>query len=236
MGFPTGFSTVASAIEFADNYNKWIVKQFYPFIGKKVLEIGVGQGNYKRYLPSLDLIVSIDIDIETIKRAQSRDRESIYLVVDASDPKLAEKLGLYSFDTIICINVLEHIPANEKAIKNMMSILKPGGNLLLFVPALPALYTDMDKLAGHIRRYKKYDIKKLFYSNECTIEKLEYFNPIGGIVWWLNKFVRHRNLDSNNINTQIRLFDKYVVPISSSINGITKKFFGQSLLCVVKKL
>jgi len=157
---PTGFSTMTSSVEFADNYNNWILNEFRPFLGKNILEIGTGQGNFKKLLGySYSTYISIDIDDKVVQRAKIRDPEGNYLTLSITDSKCRELLKQYNIDTIICINVLEHIKKPEIAIYNMLKILTYGGNLLLFVPAFPYIYNSMDKLAGHFTRYTKTSLK-----------------------------------------------------------------------------
>ena len=232
----TGFKTMASSMEFADNYNNWIINKFNPYIGSSLLEIGTGQGNFKKYLSHrVKQYVSIDIDEKVIKRAKERDSGGNYIVADAASNDFSSKLKEFSFDTVMCVNVLEHIPDHKKAIANMLQVLRPGGHLLLFVPAFQALYNDMDKLAGHCRRYRKGDINELVAGLNVDIIMNEYFNSIGGLGWWVNKLRTHKDLDSKNINKQVIIFEKYIVPVSKFINPFSKKIFGQSLLAVLKK-
>lgn len=231
----SGFSTMSSAIEFADNYNNWILQIFQPYIKKNILEIGTGQGNFRRYLPSAETYVSIDIDPQVVARATSRNPQGIYLVADIASDRDLSPLKAFNFDTILCTNVLEHIESDRSALNNMIDLLQPQGNLLLFVPAFSFLYSNMDSLAGHYRRYTKQELQSRFDSRSSRIEKLEYFNAIGGMGWWVNKLFAHRDLNSNSINAQISFFDRYIVPFSKGINPLTKSFFGQSLICVVTK-
>ena len=91
----------------------------------------------------------------------------------------------------------------EKAIKNLIAALTPGGHLLLNIPAL-ILYNDLDRLAGHIRRYDKRSIKKLLEGKRVEIVELYYFNPVGGIGWWVNRLKKHRSLNSTAVNNQIK--------------------------------
>lgn len=225
---------MSSAIEFADNYNTWIVDAFKVYIGTSILEIGTGQGNFKQYFSRAKTYVSIDISQEVIERASQRDTSGKYVQADISDSKCLDKISGFKFDTALCTNVLEHIQNDQAAIHNIVQSLASGGRLLLFVPAFQSLYSDMDRLAGHHRRYNKQTIRNLF-GNDVLIEKLEYFNPIGGLGWWVNKFISHRDLDSTAINTQIKLFDQYIVPLSKFLNPFFKHWFGQSLVCVVQK-
>lgn len=233
----TGFSTMTSAIEFADNYNNWILEKFSPFIGNSVMEVGTGQGNFKRYLSKyeVDYYLSLDIDSDVIRRAKERDPEGNYMIADIAEDNFNLKFDV-KFSTILICNVLEHIKNHKMAINNLLKLLQPNGYLLLFVPALKGLYNDMDKLAGHYRRYKKNDIKCLINVNEYNIVVNEYFNPIGGLGWFINKFINHNDLDSKAINNQVKFFDKKVVPFSKLLNPVTRTFFGQSLLVVIQKV
>ena len=118
----------------------------------------------------------------------------------------------------------------------MLDSLQKDGHLLLFVPAFKGLYNDLDKLAGHLRRYRRNDIRELIaHRNDVEIVCNEYFNPVGGLGWWVNKFKTHKNINSKNVNSQVIFFDKYMVPFSKFFNVFTKGFFGQSLYCVIKK-
>lgn len=234
----SGFETMADSMEFADNYNNWILSKFMPFVGENLLEIGTGQGNFKKYLNGkVKLHVSIDIDADVIKRAKQRDPEGHYLVADISANNFTDSLSEYKFQSIICVNVLEHVPDHQAGLINMMKLLQPGGHLLLFVPAYMHLYNDLDKLAGHLRRYKKNDIKKMikdFDNFEIVIN--EYFNPVGAFGWWLNKLKKHERINSKNVNNQVVIFDKFMVPISKMANPLFRSFWGQSLYCVIKKI
>jgi SAM-dependent methyltransferase len=233
----SGFETMAESMEFADNYNNWILSKFSPYIGESLLEIGTGQGNFKKMLAGkTKFYASIDIDADVILRAHERDPSGTYEVADLAADDFVPKLSKYKFDTIICVNVLEHVPDHKAGLNNMLNLLEPGGHLLLFVPSFMHLFNDLDKLAGHLRRYRKSDIQGLIEKDlACSVVVNEYFNPVGAFGWWLNKFTTHTNINSKNVNKQVLFFDKYVVPFSKAFNGITKSFWGQSLYCVIRK-
>src|SRR5208282_5810985 len=134
----------------------------------------------------------------------------------------------------LCCSVLEHIPEDGAAVKQLMSILPAGGHLLLYVPAFPALYTDLDRLAGHCRRYTRKSLAALVPA-EADILRLDYVNPIGGLGWWLNGKVPHHSLDSSAVNGQIAVFDKYILPVSRLLTPLFRHVFGQSLICVLRR-
>lgn len=232
---PLGFKTMTSSIEFANNYNSWIVERAKPFISGNLLEVGTGQGNFKKIIqPYVKKYFSTDIDVEVIERAKNRDPKGNYFVADVSNKNDLMEFSNF-FDTVIIINVLEHIEDDLKTINNLLSTIKKDGYLFIFVPAFNTLYNDLDKLAGHVKRYNKKDFFELNNKLNSEIVKIEYFNPVGGFGWFLNKFKRHNDLDSKEINNQMMYFDKYFLPISKVINVFTKKYFGQSLIVVFKK-
>lgn len=234
----SGFETMASSIEFADNYNEWILNKFSPYIGGNLLEIGTGQGNFKKYLgKKVKLHVSVDIDKDVIMRARLRDPEGHYEYADIASPGFVKSLSSYDFQSIICINVLEHVPDHKSGLINLLDTLQTGGYLFLFVPAFKHLFNDLDQMAGHLRRYRKKDVAQLLKEyGSYEIITIEYFNPVGAFGWWLNKFKTHSQIDSSNINSQVVFFDRYLVPVSKLFNPLFKFFWGQSLFCIINKI
>lgn len=230
----TGAQTYSTAIEDADNYTRWILSNFTPFFGKRVLEVGLGHGGYRPFLPPTLDYIGLDIDPDSVAQAQSRHPGDRYLVADVLDPHLADRLGPDPIDTLLCINVLEHIEKDEAAVASLLSVLAPGGHLCLLVPAFQALYSDLDRMAGHVRRYRLRDIPRLV-DGHGDIVRQHYFNAVGGLGWWVNKAMRHRSLDSSAVNNQIRFFDRYVVPIARATDQAARGFFGQSMICVIRK-
>lgn len=233
---PSGLLTMTSSIEHADKYNKWILSKFVPFIGTNLLEVGTGQSNFKNYAkPYVQHYVSIDIDPEVIRRAKDLDPNGTYFLCDISDIKTIGELFQYRFDSIMIINVLEHITNDQSAINNMIELVAVNGHIFIFVPAFQFLYNDLDTLAGHQKRYTKKKILSLIPSERVDVVKLEYFNPVGAIGWYINKIAKHKDLDSKLMNRQMIFFDRYVLPFSWIFNYATKRIFGQSLIMVLKR-
>ncbi|MEQ1830520.1 MAG: class I SAM-dependent methyltransferase [Pirellula sp.] len=233
----SGFETMADSMEFADNYNRWILSKFLPVMGTSLLEIGTGQGNFKKYVDGrVANYVSLDIDEKVIERARARDPKGKYEVADISKRSCLELKARFSFDSIICVNVLEHVPDHRSGLHHMLELLEPGGHLLLFVPSFMHLYNDLDRLAGHLRRYRKRDVRDLLpVEGGFELVRCEYFNPVGAVGWLANKFAKHKNINSQNVNSQVQMFDRYLVPLSRLLNPLTSRFWGQSLVCVIRK-
>lgn len=229
---------MSSEMANAKNYYNWILDVFRPYVGQNVLEIGAGHGQLRPLLQSAKVssFVSVDIDPELVRDLNARSgEEGTYILSDVSRPEFMESLNGQQFDTVFCINVLEHIEDDRNAVSNMMNVLVPGGRLLLLVPAFDALYSDMDRIAGHIKRYSRSALLGVGTMPNSKITMIEFFNPIGGVGWWMNTFRKIEHLEGKALKSQIRVFDRYLLPISRAMNPLTTKFFGQSLVCCIEK-
>lgn len=227
--------TFSPAMSTADNYNRWIMSAFSGYLGRRIVEIGIGHGEFRRLLPDRCDYVGVDIDQALIDNARRRSPGSRYVLCDASSPAIVQHLGAGGFDTVLCLNVLEHIGDDRQALGNMLRLLCPGGHLLLFVPAMPFLYGDLDRLAGHHRRYTRTTLAALAKGQTATVEKLEYFNAIGGVGWLCNRFTTHRSLDGARVEWQIRLFDRGIYPVARVLDPLTRRVFGQSIVAVIRR-
>ncbi len=219
----------------ATNYTQWIMDWFKPYMGERIIEIGLGCGNYSEHLPPMSDYLGVDIDPEIIDESQTKHPDKGYLCMDLANPSFTDAVGRERFDTVICINVLEHIADHEQAMTNMLNVIRAGGCLLIFVPAFRWLYTDLDRLAGHLRRYTAAEFRTLVAASGAEVIRVEYFNPVGAIGWWAQKFVAHDSLEAGKVTSQVELFDKYVLPASRSFNVLTRSFFGQSVIGIARK-
>jgi SAM-dependent methyltransferase len=227
--------TFSSAVADAHNYMDWIISTMRPYFGHDVLEVGIGHGSYYEYLGKLGRYRGIDIDPENVANSRERYPSGNFDLADICSDQFKSNFPRGSVDTVVCCNVIEHIKDDNRAVANMADALSPGGHLFLLVPALQQLYGDLDRLAGHHRRYNKPLMLKACAGAPVEILELRYFNPIGGLAWWINTFAKHESLDDSAVNAQIRIFDKYILPVSRLVDPLTRKFFGQSLICVARR-
>ena len=131
---------------------------------------------------------------------------------------------------------MEHIAEDGLALKNIRDCLRPGGCLLLVVPAHPALFGPMDALAGHWRRYTRQGLTEKLLAGGFMPRELYYLNPLGGLGWWVNaKLFKPRTLSDASVNRQILWFDRYIQPLSRLLSPVTRAFFGQSLWALARK-
>jgi SAM-dependent methyltransferase len=227
--------TYSPAIADARNYTAWVLTEFAPYLGGKVLEIGVGPASYYEAIAARADYIGVDIDPHAIAAASHRYPAGRFRTADITDPQFVDQFAAERPDAILCCNVLEHILDDSRAVRHLAAVLRPAGRLLVFVPAVPLLFNDLDRLAGHERRYGRKALRAALSAPGLDVEHLSYFNPIGGIGWLVNRLRRHRSLDAHAIERQIVLFDRYLIPMSRALNPLTRHVFGQSLVAVAKK-
>lgn len=233
---PSGEDTYSTAMVSAHRYMRWMVSPFKPYLHGNIVEIGIGHGSYYEVLAPCGAYWGVDIDERAVRAARDRYSNGRFICADILDPRFLAGALPDGADAIVSINVLEHVRDDGTAVTNLVHALKSGGVLMVNVPALPGLYNDLDLLAGHCRRYTVGGFRNLLSGLPMRILKLCYFNPVGGLGWWLNCFRHHDSLNSSAVNRQIAIFDKYVVPFSRILDPLTRQFFGQSLVCIARRI
>lgn len=218
----------------ATNYFRWQHRLCAPQLGKRVLEIGCGLGNFTQYILDRELVVAIDVEpscLEALRRRFPDRSNLIALTMDASSPRLAD-LKKYAMDSVVCLNVLEHIPDDRLVLEHMHSLLPVGGRVVLMVPAFPSLYGPIDAHLGHYRRYERKSLIAVVRAVGFEPVLLRYMNLVGFFGWWMNARVLKR---TEQADLQIAIFDRWVVPILSRVEDLVPPPFGQSLFVVLEK-
>jgi SAM-dependent methyltransferase len=179
----------------APNFNRWMFDRLRPWIGQRVLEVGSGIGNMSAFLVDRERVVLTDTEPRYLERLRERfnDRPNI-AVQRLFLPVVDGTLATERFDTVICLNVLEHIEDDHASLVVMRRLLRPGGRLVLLVPALRALYGTLDEALGHHRRYGRADLTAKFQAAGLAMRHLEYFNLAGVPGWWFVGRVLRRRL------------------------------------------
>ena len=213
-------------------YNDWIWQSIAPYVGNRVLEVGAGIGNMTRVLYGRDLIVATDLELPYLHILRNRFARNPTIEVERLDLNSDDCLALkrHEFDTVVCLNVLEHIEDHEGALQRLYEVLMPGGRLALFVPADQNLFGTMDTQVGHFRRYSREELQRLVEAAGFITEKMTYQNIFGRLGWWLNGRVLKR---SHLPGGQSRLFD-LAVPILRRIEPKNPSR-GLSLIAVGRK-
>ncbi len=217
------------ALAYLDHYNGWLIDRIRPYLGKRILEVGSGIGNMASFFLDRELIITSDIMPEyrdaLAKRFAGR---SNVIVADFSleSGNGKQELAAHRIDTVVCVNVLEHIADDRVAVRHMVDLLAPGGRLVILVPALRALFGSLDVYLHHHRRYHKPELRRLFEDCGLTVDALFYFNFFGIFGWFLNARILRREILPAG---QLRLFDR-LAPTFRAIESVAPIPIGQSLI------
>jgi hypothetical protein len=134
-------------------------------------------------------------------------------------------------DTVIMMNVLEHIPDHVSALRDLAECVSPGGRLIIWVPGYQQLYGDFDRLVGHCRRYTPATLRSAVQAAGLRPQLCKPVNFLGGLAWWLVV----RRLGVGHANTRlVSLYDSVVVPATRTLERVLHPPFGQSVLCVAE--
>ena len=218
----------------AVNYFEWQAKLALAPLGRRVIEVGCGIGNFTRMIAGRELVVGVDIEPACIAEHERRfagNANVRSLVLDAMSPTFLD-LRQDAPDSVVCLNVLEHIEDDLGTLKAFASILPKGGKAVLIVPAFMALYGPIDKHLGHYRRYTRESFAATANAAGFNAPVLRYMNTIGFFGWWANAKILKRTEQSEG---QIELFDKHIVPLLEKIEGSISPPFGQSVFAVLEK-
>lgn len=222
----------------AENYVNWIFSELVaPHLGPRVLEIGSGIGTYSTRIaahPKVKQLTFVEVELAYSEAAR-------LALAAAQVRKLIEhRVGDYlrtplpkdGYDAALLINVLEHLQDDRAAVAKAFSELRPGGSLVIFVPAFGLLMSDLDRRLGHYRRYTAGSLRKLLEGAGFTVTALRYYN-LTGFLGWLWRFrIRGRTEQSPGM---VRFFDRRVLPVQLRVERALALPVGQSVYAVAKK-
>ena len=193
-----------------------------------MLEIGSGIGNLSSFLIDRERLVLSDTREEYLDRLRKRFAQHPNVAVERLYlPNEHGALAGQRFDTIICLNVLEHVEDDRGSLQAIRAMLLPQGRLVLLVPALPALYGTMDRALGHHRRYRRRALAALLRATGYTVAHIEYFNLAGVPGWWFAGRVLRRPMIPAG---SLKLYDA-LVPLFR-LERLLPWRLGQSLVAI----
>ena len=223
----------------AKNYFQWIVSEIEPYLGKHILDIGSGHGIHLEYiLPHHPHLSAIDLSFGSVQGLRQKFCAYPNFEARQADFELAsdlESLVNRRFDTIICLNVLEHFQNDMSTLKRIHEILRQQrGVVLLMVPAHQWLYGSMDRQAGHFRRYTSTSLRSKLEQAGFEILRMFHFNSFGVLPWFVNNRILKKELNGGGVGLQIKIFDTYIVPVIRRLETRIKFPVGQSIITVAR--
>ena len=216
-------------------YNRWLHERFAHYLGQRILEVGAGVGNQTRFFVSeRERVIASDIEPHYLRElhAHFEDRRNVRIAsyrfplsAGDRDDLLAEKI-----DTVVCLNVLEHIEDDHATLRDFASVLPRGGRLVLVVPALKGLYGTLDRHLNHHRRYAPEELRAAITAAGFSIDQLRFLNRPAVFGWWLSSRILRRRVMPKG---QLAVF-RWMMPILK-LEERTEPRFGLSLLVLAHR-
>ena len=219
---------------YAKNWKKYFSKKIKPFIRGDVLEIGCADGASTEYLwkDSVSSWTCMDPDANLVRKLKQKYEDSF-------SKKIKTKIGMITnltendkYDTILYLDVLEHILKDRQELCNALKHLNHGGKLIILSPAHQVLFTPFDQHVGHYRRYNKKELVNLI-DEEVRLLKAFYIDSVGMIASIGNRFFLNASIPSIK---QIMIWDKFMIPLSRLFDPVFNFRLGKSILVVWEKM
>jgi SAM-dependent methyltransferase len=222
------------ALASLSRYYARIMEGFQPYLHGHAVEFGSGRGTVSNYL--LPHVSAIDLvepspNLFSLLKEEMTNRDGVSLYGETLESYL-ERAEPESRDTTVMVNVLEHIEDDALALRQIHQMLKPGGHLLIFVPALRFLYSEFDRLVGHHRRYHRKELAQLATDNGYEVITSEYCDVLGILPW----LVMNRWLGFTSLSPRLaKLYDTIGTPTSTLIEKVFRPPFGKNVLMVARR-
>jgi SAM-dependent methyltransferase len=209
---------------------EWITDLASPYLEGPILELGAGHGTFTPALATFGSVVAVEPDGVASQILASRFANDPNVTVC---PGVVEDLAAdANFGSAVMINVLEHIPGEASALDSLHRQLRPGGHLIIWVPAFELLFSNFDKKLGHQRRYTRAGLEKVVAEAGFTIVEAKYVNCLGFFTWLI--LVRFLKTEPTK-PVMISIFDRLLVPVLRRIERWIEPPFGQSVFLVARK-
>jgi SAM-dependent methyltransferase len=227
MGSLPYIGTELEAFSHARNWKQYLHGKMEPYIQGDVLEVGTGIGNNTALFSQTphSSWTCIEPDAELAARIPPCANREVIVSTLAS-------VKNRKFDTIMYIDVLEHIEDDAGEVQMACQCLRPGGHLVILVPAHQWLYSPMDDAIGHFRRYNRTNMMAAAPRQGAKLVTMQYLDSVGMVASLGNRMLLKASAPSVQ---QIQFWDSYMVPISAAIDGLFGGTLGKSLLAVWQK-
>ena len=224
-------SVVLEDLVGARNYRRWLVDLALPHLGEDPLEVGSGLGHYAAdwSAAGVQQWTASEADAQRLEALRDRfDGDPVVRVRVLAVP--IEETGAHS--AVVAYNVLEHIPDDVAALRTFGELLRPGGRVVLVVPAFPPAMSAFDRAIGHQRRYGRRDLRSVAEQAGLAVDVLHHVNCIGLLAWLIHVKAMGRPPQGG---FTLWVFDRLFVPWLRRLEARVRPPFGQSLFLVARK-
>lgn len=219
-------------------YYRWIYELFDGYVGQRILDAGCGVGNFTAIIAeAAELVVAADLSEENLDLVRRRFADSdIVEPLQVDLDTVTEQIGDRQLDTVVCLDVLEHVELDVRLLRSFSSLLAPGGHVLLKVPALRWLYGSVDRASDHYRRYARGELIGKVREAGLDVVRCRYMNLAGVFPYWLKSRVlqRRTNFSRTFSEKQLRRIAGSI-PLCRLADRLTGPPLGQSLVLVAVK-
>jgi SAM-dependent methyltransferase len=221
-------SEILESLTSAVNYNDWLISLAAPHLGEWPIELGSGLGDYAQaWLDAgVPRITTTEIDTSRLAGLRSRFAGDARVEVESFDI-LAPPERQHS--ALVAFNVLEHIPDHVGALQAAHLLLRPGGLVIMFVPAFPFAMSRFDLDVGHVRRYTAASLKSTLSDAGLGVVEARYVN-MPGLPAWLVTMRLLRMTPSDG--ALLAAWDKHVIPRARDWESKHRVPFGQSVFAI----
>lgn len=217
----------------AKNYYAWVLRQFEPFLGATVIEAGAGIGTFSSFIigaPKVEKLIAIEPAENTFPFLEERFAGEAR--VSTLKGYLSEHSSSIAGDSLVTVNVLEHVPDDQQFLRDAFQSVKSGGHLLIFVPALPALFGTLDVAFEHHRRYTRATLRSQIETAGWKPLRISYMNMPGIAAWFMaGRILKKTSIAARDAKT----YDRFVVPWLSKLESLIEPPIGSNLLAIAKK-
>ncbi|MFI7610094.1 class I SAM-dependent methyltransferase [Nonomuraea terrae] len=211
-------------------YRRYQYELISPFCGPSMLEVGAGLGEFAAQFTDRRRLVVSDVDPDAVEVMKARF---------ASQPNvqaLQFDLGAGAclddpVDTVVAMNVLEHFEDDAAVLSLLSRSVRPGGTVVLWVPAYMALYGDFDRRVGHFRRYTPATMRQVAQRAGLEVLVSRPVNLLGGVAWWAAVRLGRAGTPKAGV---VGLYDRVIVPVTKVLDRVLPIPFGQSVLGVFR--
>ncbi|GAB3812929.1 hypothetical protein GCM10027605_55660 [Micromonospora zhanjiangensis] len=212
------------------NHRRWFVELALPYLGDNPIEIGSGLGDYAvEWAKHVPRFTATEADPDRLQRLEERLGGRPGIEVWKMLLPTTEATG--EFSAAVSYNVLEHIEDHVGALRSMAGLVRPGGRVIVIVPAFMFAMSAVDIATGHIRRYTKKTMRQAMTEAGLRIEKLHYANALGLLGYYGATSIFKL---APKEGPMVKLYDTLVLPVTRAAERIVRPPFGQSVFAVAR--